>query len=200
MDSNIEPGKTALVIFHMQKMLVAGYGEKKRNEIVTNIRSLISGCHGAGIPVMYMRNVHRPDRADMVSIVTDWVLQGKAKPYKEAPAVIDGEPSSEFVEELKPLPEDYIVSCYRLSAFHGTPLETLLRARGINTIILCGVATDWGVASTLRSARDRDFNVIVPHDACAGTSAAAHAWFIESDFPRFARVMDTARVVSLISK
>jgi nicotinamidase-related amidase len=49
----------------------------------------------------------------------------------------------------------------RLTAFAGTDLETILRAREIDTLILFGVATSGVVLSTVRHAADADYQIIV---------------------------------------
>ena len=76
-----------------------------------------------------------------------------------------------------------------------------MRARGIDTVIISGGSTDVGVASTVFSARDMDYNTIVVSDAC-GTShdRRAHDFLMELIFPRMARVRTTEQVLKMIQE
>ncbi|MDO8955092.1 MAG: isochorismatase family cysteine hydrolase [Gammaproteobacteria bacterium] len=98
-------------------------------------------------------------------------LFGKAK---ELELIELGGWGTEFVKELDVQPEDSIIIKHRISAFYNTSLETYLRANKIETIILCGVATNFAVEAAAREAHDRDYNVITLKDACAGRTEEQH--------------------------
>ncbi len=71
-------------------------------------------------------------------------------------------------------PADLSVSKVAYSAFYQTNLEWVLRKAGIATLIVCGIVTNGGVASTLRDAQVRDFRTILLSDGCAAFSAEVH--------------------------
>ena len=80
----------------------------------------------------------------------------------------------------------------RGSAFAGTDLEAILRARGINEIALAGVATSGVVLHTLIDATDRDFAVTVLRDGCADPEPDIHDFMLDRVFPgRGASVLDS---------
>jgi ureidoacrylate peracid hydrolase len=87
---------------------------------------------------------------------------------------------------------------HRWSAFHGTYLETALRARRIDTLVLCGGSTDVGIAATAFAARDLDYNLVVVSDACTSPEEDNHAQLMKRVFPRMARVRTTAQVLDLL--
>lgn len=60
------------------------------------------------------------------------------------------------------------------SAFFNTQLDWLLRRVGIDTVAICGIVTNGGVASTARDAHMRDYRVLVLGDGCAASTGAAH--------------------------
>jgi biuret amidohydrolase len=62
----------------------------------------------------------------------------------------------------------------RVSAFYGTNLESILRARRIERLVVAGVSTAWAVQSTVRDAHDRDYQVVVVEDACAAADQPEH--------------------------
>jgi nicotinamidase-related amidase len=170
---------------------------------IQNAVRLGKAGRAAGLPVFFAKGNHRPDNATTALILTDtnnsltpWpngeVVKGKMH-------VIAGDKSSDVLAELEPKPEDYYIVKYRWSAFFQTYLDLALRARGVDTIIVSGGSTDVGVASTLYSGRDLDYNMIVVSDAC-GTShdQRAHDTLMELIFPRMARVRTTDEVLKMI--
>jgi ureidoacrylate peracid hydrolase len=88
---------------------------------------------------------------------------------------------------------------YRWSAFHQTYLDLALRTKGISTIILCGGSTDVGVASTAYTARDLDYNLVIPCDACVSPEKDNHDQFMTRIFPRMARVRTADQIVTMLA-
>lgn len=104
------------------------------------------------------------------------------------------------IAELEPKPEDYIIPKYRWSTFHQTYFDLALRTQGIDTIIISGGAVDIGVASTVYAARDLDYNVIIVRDACSNPTEDSMTAFMETVFPRMARVRNTPQILAMIQK
>ena len=71
---------------------------------------------------------------------------------------------------------------------------TSLRSRGVTTLVLAGISTCGVVLSTVREAMDRDYRIVVLRDACADPEPAHHTFLVESLFPRYASVIDTAEL------
>lgn len=69
---------------------------------------------------------------------------------------------------------DVAVCKVAYSAFFNTQLDWLLRRAGVNTVAVCGIVTNGGVASTVRDAHMRDYRTIVLSDGCATFSQTAH--------------------------
>jgi len=69
---------------------------------------------------------------------------------------------------------DASVAKVAYSAFFNTQLDWLLRRAGIDTVAVCGIVTNGGVASTARDAHMRDYRVLVLADGCAASTQAAH--------------------------
>ena len=69
---------------------------------------------------------------------------------------------------------DVAVCKVAYSAFFNTQLDWLLRRAGVNTVVVCGIVTNGGVASTVRDAHMRDYRTIVLSDGCATFSQVAH--------------------------
>jgi nicotinamidase-related amidase len=91
-------------------------------------------------------------------------------------------------QSVAPADGETIVTKRRVSAFAGSDLDVVLRAGGIESLVLTGIATSGVVLSTVRQAADLDFDVIVLSDACADRDDEVHRVLIEKVFPRQALV------------
>jgi nicotinamidase-related amidase len=91
-----------------------------------------------------------------------------------------------------------IVVKHHLSPFVGTDLETLLRASGIDTLVLAGVHTSGVVLSTVRHAGDLDSRLVVVRDCCADPDAKVHAMLLDIVIPKQAAVVTMAELVGAL--
>lgn len=124
-----------------------------------------------------------------------------------APGLVDAPPASpagglpaeysRFHPEVEAL-EAATVTKRQWGAFHGTALDDLLRRRGIDTLVVTGVATNFGVEQTAREGWQNGYSVVVAEDACSGLADGMHAFSIERILPRVARVRATAEIVAAL--
>jgi len=91
-----------------------------------------------------------------------------------------------------------IVVKHRISPFVGTDLETLLRASGIDTLVLAGVHTSGVVLSTVRHAGDLDYRLVVVRDCCADPDAEVHAMLLDVVIARQAAVVTMAELAGAL--
>jgi len=89
------------------------------------------------------------------------------------------------------------VSKVAYSAFFNTQLDWVLRRAGIDTVAVCGIVTNGGVASTVRDAHMRDYRTLVLGDGCAAFGEERHQTSL-ADMRDVAEVMDCAAFVHLI--
>jgi ureidoacrylate peracid hydrolase len=206
--NHFEPKKSGLLFFDILNGYVPAPEPGKQRVLkpwIQNAVRLSKAGRAAGLPIFFAKGNHRPDNATSALLLTD--TNNSLTPWpngevsKAKMQVIAGDKSSDPLAELDPNPNDYYIVKYRWSAFHQTYLDLALRARGIDTLIISGGSTDVGVASTLFSARDMDYNMIVARDAC-GTShdQRAHDMLMELIFPRMARVRTTDEIIQMIEK
>jgi len=91
-------------------------------------------------------------------------------------------------------PTDIRITKHQWGAFHGTDLDDQLRRRGITTMVLGGIATNFGVESTARQGWERGYAIVIAEDATASTTAEMHAFSIEKILPRISRVATSADI------
>ncbi len=106
--------------------------------------------------------------------------------------------ASELVPEAGFREGDVLITKRHWGAFGQTELEAKLRERGVETIVLGGIATNFGVESTARQAVALGFQVVIAADACSSLDAAAHAFAMERIFPMMARVRSAEEIVNAL--
>ena len=89
---------------------------------------------------------------------------------------------------------DLLITKRQWGAFYGTELDLQLRRRGINRIVLGGIATHIGVESTARSAAEQGYELLIPEDLCSSTSLEAHAFSFKHVLPRLARITSSEAI------
>lgn len=170
----LEPGRTALLVVDMQRgFLEPGEAMEvpSAREIVPAIRRLLDGFRARRLPVAFTEFVyseaapllvgelhpeHRPARPGAPT--------GFGRPSS---ACLEGTPSAETVEALRPAPGELVVRKRWYDGFAGTPLDGALRARGINTLVVTGTMTDICVLATVIGAFNREYRISVVADGVA---------------------------------
>src|SRR3954464_13361178 len=188
MSERLDPAKTCLLLFDF----LVGHAAKDAQRyapVLANTAKLLAAARGRAAMVAYARADHRADGGTSAHTLHDSGPRTRL--------IADGTPEAEIVPELAPQPGEYMVPKHRWSAFHGTYLDTALRTRHIDTIVLCGGSTDVGIASTAFAARDLDYNLVVVSDACTSPETDNHDQHIRRVFPRMARVRTTAQVIAM---
>jgi nicotinamidase-related amidase len=85
-----------------------------------------------------------------------------------------GSPDAAFIPGFEPGPDELVIDKTAPSLFHNTPADARLRARGIRTLVMGGVATDIGIDFTARHAMALGYFPVVAADASGGFADAAH--------------------------
>ena len=174
---SFDPKKTATVIIDMQRDFLepGGFGETLGNDVsnlcvaIEPCKRLLSGLRERGILVIHTREGHRPDLSDAPPAK---VQRGspKSRIGDSGPMgriLIRGEPGHDIIEELYPLADEPIVDKPGKGAFYATDLGSILHAKGIDTLLVCGVTTEVCVHTTVREANDRGYRCIVLSDCTA---------------------------------
>lgn len=163
-------GRPALLVIDIQKSafmevkagipVMPGYREN-----MERARRVVDAAHEAGIPVIFIQEIHRRDMIDY----------GRELDGSEDIHCMEGEPGTPVAfEEMGRQPGDYYVPKRRYSAFFGTEMEILLKGLKAETLILVGGMTDVCVHYTFVDAHQHDYYVRVAADSVGGTSPEAH--------------------------
>lgn len=178
----LDPQTTALILIDLQNGIVArNVAPHTGADVVKRASELATRFRSAGAPVVLVNVAFAKDFADAVRVPVD-------SPIAIPPGGFSDD-FSELVDGLA-MPTDIRVTKHNWGAFYGTDLDVQLRRRGINTIVLGGIATNIGVESTARQAWERNYAIVLAEDITASFSAEMHNFAVEMIFPRISRVTE----------
>ncbi len=186
----LEARTTALVLIDLQRGIAGRQtAPYSAGEVIANAARLAARCRQAGSLVVLVRVAFAPDGRDRLAPRADEAGWGGQTPPPDF---------SELVPELGRQEGDLVVTKRQWGAFYGTELDLELRRRGIRTILLGGIATNFGVESTARDAYERGYEQVFVEDAMAGMTAEAHAFAVRTIFPRIGLVRSTEEVLAAL--
>ncbi len=172
----------ALLVMDMQNGIVERFSDECA-PLIDTIASALDAAHRASVQVIFVRVAFR-DGAPEVS-----PRNKSFSALANLQAMAEDGPTTQVHSDLAVEPGDVIVTKRRVSAFAGSDLDVVLRAKGIDSLVLSGIATSGVVLSTIRQAADLDFGITVLSDACLDADAEVHRVLMEKVFPRQANVM-----------
>jgi nicotinamidase-related amidase len=163
-----------------------------KRALLTRTAALIEAVRKAGIKVIYIVVGFRPGYPEASPHNKSFSAIGDTGRF------IEGSAGTEVHPAVAPTPGDVIVTKHRVSAFSGTDLDMVLRANGIETLILAGIATSGVVLSTVRHAADADYRLVVVSDCCADPDPEVHRVLTEKVFARPATVTAANAVIAAL--
>jgi biuret amidohydrolase len=175
--------RTALLALHYQNEVLhpagrikVGMAEKSdiRERVKERAAALLAFARSTGVPVISVRIAFQPGHADVIQNCT--IFRNVVKNG----AMIDGSWGAEFHEGLGPLPGETVVKHTRVNAFFGTDLDDILRAQGVDHLIVAGIATNSVVSTTVAHAADAGYEVTVAEDACSSGNPDLHKACMEN--------------------
>lgn len=187
---SIDTAHTAVLSMDLQTGIVSIYA-KGQADLVSRAASLLKKARDLGLSVIHVQVGFRPGLPEVSSRN---MLFSAIKSSVQHQQLFQGSAGA-IHPAVAPQGEDIVITKHRISAFAGTDLDMILRARGIETLILFGIATSGVILSTLLHASDADYGVIVVKDCCADLDPEVHACLLEKVFPRLARVLSTGELI-----
>ncbi len=161
----LQPARAGLLIHDMQRYFLRPYaaGQSPIAPAIANIARLAAAARAAGMPVFYTAQEGNQDRRDRGLQADLWGPGMSADPDHQA-----------IIPELAPQPQDFVLVKHRYSAFQRSNLDQLMRVRGRDQLIICGVYAHIGCMMTAGEAFQRDVEPFMAADALADFSRAEH--------------------------
>lgn len=181
--------KTALVVIDLQAGILARQVAPHASaDVLDRSAKMCARFRAAGAQVVLVRVSFAADGSDALSQPCDEPM-ARARPDGWdvlSPAIGSGE-------------RDIHITKHQWGAFYGTELDLQLRRRGITTLVMCGISTNFGVESTARDGWERGYSIVFVEDAMASFDAAAHTFAVKNIFVRLGRVRSTDEVLAALS-
>lgn len=156
--------------------------------VLPRIRALRDAFRAAGRPVAFTRHAHRTDEASgSMARHWSWLIR-------------EGTPDARLLPESAPRRGEPVFRKRQYSAFTGTGLAAWLSRRKVGTVVATGVMTHLCVETTAREAFVREFDVLVPMDACASADETLHLGALRGLAHGFAVVTDTAMLLRRLAE
>jgi nicotinamidase-related amidase len=184
-----DPKTTALISIDLQGFIISRpVAPHSAQRVIDNTAEIAKALKAAGGTTIFVTVGFSTDYADAVNQPTD---EPVAFPQGGLPPEALREPP-----EIAALTADVRITKHQWSAFYGTEMDLQLRRRGIKTVILTGIATNFGVEATIRDAFAHNYAVLAVEDAMTTFSPDMHAFACERIFPRLARIRKTADILA----
>jgi ureidoacrylate peracid hydrolase len=175
----LRPAETALIVVDMQNAYaspggyldLAGFDISGAAPAIDKIREAADAARAAGMPVIFFQNGWDADYVEAGGPGSpNWHKSHALKTMRRRPELqgkllAKGGWDYELVQALPPQPGDIVIGKPRYSAFFNTNLDSLLRSRGIRSLVFTGIATNVCVESTLRDSFFLEYFSVVLHDA-----------------------------------
>ena len=188
--TDFDTARTAVLSMDLQTAIVSIY-TKDQPDLVTRAAGVLKKARDLGLSVFH---VQVGFRRGLPEISPRNSLFSSIKNSVQHRQVFEG-PGGAIHPAVAPQGEDIVITKHRISAFAGTDLDMILRAKEIETLILFGIATSGVVLATLLHAVDADYRLIVVKDCCADADPEVHRSLIEKTFPRLASVVTAGELI-----
>lgn len=181
----INSTRTAVLIMDYQNEIVHMLPENVQVPLLDRAGAILKKARQAHLPIVYVVVRFRDGYPEID--LHNKLFSG----LKESGRLREGTSGAEIHDRVSPQPGDIVVTKRRVGAFSSTELETILRAKNINTLVLFGISTSGVVLSTIRWAADMDYSLVVIADACADRDSEVNRILMDKVFPWQATVVTT---------
>jgi biuret amidohydrolase len=156
--NKLDPAKTALLIINMTNDLLGWEGVRP---LVPRLQRLLDRARKRSVTVVFSSLAFCSNGADSGQLGKFW------EPIGRGEVLVKGTSGVAIMPELSPRAGEAVLERNRYSAFFNSELDAMLRAKGIETLIIGGYSTNFCCDSTARDANFRDYHVVVLEDGTA---------------------------------
>jgi nicotinamidase-related amidase len=161
----VRPDTTALIVYDMQVGILRQLPHG--GDVLARVLKVLEAARAAGVRIVFMRHMSLPTKLAGVFQTRQMMLwQSKTSPDEVQPWFLRDSPAFALVPELGVREDEAILDKITMSAFEGTPLAIALRDCGLNSFVICGIATEIGIEPTVRHGADLGFIPVLVEDAC----------------------------------
>jgi nicotinamidase-related amidase len=189
---DVDLSHTALLLMDCQSTVLAAHGPGEDTGYLAALQTVREASTRAGCQVIHVVTAFRAGHPEVAP--SNVTFSG----VRDAGMLVENAPGTGIHPLLAPVNGDLVVTKRRVSAFAGSDLDMLLRAKGITTLVLAGVITSGVVLSTTRAAADLDYRLVVLRDGCYDPDNAVHEMLMDSVLPMQAEVLDIETWLAIV--
>jgi len=185
----VDRSHTALLVMDYQNDIVGMVPEGARAPLLDKAAEVIKAARHAHLPIIYVVVRFRDGYPEVSRQNKRFAM------LKESGRLREGTPGADIHAAVAPEKGDILVTKRRVGAFSTTDLDSILRANGITTLAMFGIASSGAILSTVRWAADMDYPMIVVSDACADMDSEVHRVLMEKILPMQATIVTAQEFV-----
>jgi len=187
---DLTPARTALLVLDLQLGLLGrSFEPLAADAVLDRSVALAAAMRAAGAFVIISRVAWSADFGDSVRRPVERPMpvsaQGMSADWADLPPTLEAQ-------------ADLVITRRQWGAFYGTELDLQLRRRRIETLVLAGITTNFGIESTARTAAEHDYGVVFAIDAISSIRADLHDFAVEHILPRVGLIRTCADIVSAL--
>ncbi len=194
----VDPREAALIVVDVQNDFchpdgAAGLRGKDLSQVagmIEHLEHLLAEARDVGLPIVFIGTQHGPWTDSET-----WLGRMKTPPDQRVRTCVEGTWGCDFYG-VAPRDGERVVIKHRYSALIGTDLDLILRARGVRTLLMAGIATNVCVESTTRDAYQLDYDIVFLADCCAAYSREEHDGTLHNIAAHFGDVVGEREVVA----
>lgn len=184
----IVPAQTALVVMHYQTDIL-GLFPSVAPTLLANTRALCDAARAKGVGVYFANLRFSPGYTEVSP------LNRNGQGIKRLGLFLDDGTAPQLNQQA----DEPLIAAHRASVFFGTGLEARLRARGIDSLILVGIATTGVVLSSVAYASDADFRLYTVKDCCYDPDTVVHEHLFDTAFDTRTTVLSLSDALVLLA-
>lgn len=195
----VDPARAALLVWDMEYAIAPNAFNYQ--EILANLKDLSALARQTGIPVFYsVQTAFDIEKEEAPVWIRIRMKRAKLADPRQLLQEKEAPHGREIVAELRPQAQDIVFQKRRPDGFVGTDFDLMLRSKGVETILIGGVATEGGVEGTARTARNLGYNVVILKDAVGSRSRDLHELALKLMEQTFFDLATTSEVADLWRK
>jgi nicotinamidase-related amidase len=186
----LDPARCAVLAMDFQNDILEMTPTHRETALLETVARVLDAARQHGATVIHITVSFRHDYADAPAHAPMF-QEEKAKGVMKS-----GSPGAAICEELTPQAGDLVITKHGVDPFNGTHLANVLRAKGIETLVLMGVWTNFVVEAAARTGADSSYRIVVVSDGCASDAEAHHQFFIDTILPKLGIAATASDVIA----
>ncbi|WP_353191174.1 isochorismatase family cysteine hydrolase [Pandoraea pnomenusa] len=187
-DAMLVPEKTALLVMHYQTDILSLFPDAAP-ALLANTRALCDAARAKRVPIYFAQFHFSPGYPEISP------MNRNGQGVKSLGRFVEDTISP----ELAPQADEPVIMAHRASAFYGTDLQVRLSARGIDTLIMVGVASTGVMLSSVAHASDADYRLFTVKDCCFDPDPVVHDRLFATAFASRTQVLSLTDALAMLA-